>query len=227
MKTVTLSGSPRENVGKQDAADLRRNERIPAVLYGGEKQIHFSISENEAKKLIFTPNVYIVELEIKGEKVKAIVQESQLHPVTDRILHIDFLQILDNKPFKIKIPVRLEGFSRGVQNGGRLRQNFRKLKVLGLEQDMPEAVVIDITSLRIGHKRRVSDLSIPGIKFLDPLNAVVVGVQTARTAIADDEEDELEELEGAEGAEGAAEGASEGAENKEGDSAENKESAEA
>lgn len=224
MKTVTLSGSPRENVGKQDAADLRRNERIPAVLYGGEKQIHFSISENDAKKLIFTPNVYIVELEIKGEKVKAIVQESQLHPVTDRILHIDFLQILDNKPFKIKIPVRLEGFSRGVQNGGRLRQNFRKLKVLGLEQDMPEAVVIDITSLRIGHKRRVSDLSIPGIKFLDPLNAVVVGVQTARTAIADDEEDELEELEGAEG---AAEGASEGAENKEGDSAENKESAEA
>ena len=147
-----------------------------------------------------------------------------MHPVTDRILHIDFLQILDNKPFKIKIPVRLEGFSRGVQNGGRLRQNFRKLKVLGLEQDMPEAVVIDITSLRIGHKRRVSDLSIPGIKFLDPLNAVVVGVQTARTAIADDEEDELEELEGAEG---AAEGASEGAENKEGDSAENKESAEA
>lgn len=224
MKTVTLSGSPRENVGKQDAADLRRNERIPAVLYGGEKQIHFSISENDAKKLIFTPNVYIVELEIKGEKVKAIVQESQLHPVTDRILHIDFLQILDNKPFKIKIPVRLEGFSRGVQNGGRLRQNFRKLKVLGLEQDMPEAVVIDITSLRIGHKRRVSDLSIPGIKFLDPLNAVVVGVQTARTAIADDEEDELEELEGAEG---AAEGASEGAENKEGDSAESKESAEA
>ena len=224
MKTVTLSGSPRENVGKQDAADLRRNERIPAVLYGGEKQIHFSISENDAKKLIFTPNVYIVELEIKGEKVKAIVQESQLHPVTDRILHIDFLQILDNKPFKIKIPVRLEGFSRGVQNGGRLRQNFRKLKVLGLEQDMPEAVVIDITSLRIGHKRRVSDLSIPGIKFLDPFNAVVVGVQTARTAIADDEEDELEELEGAEG---AAEGASEGAENKEGDSAENKESAEA
>ena len=224
MKTVTLSGSPRENVGKQDAADLRRNERIPAVLYGGEKQIHFSISENDAKKLIFTPNVYIVELEIKGEKVKAIVQESQLHPVTDRILHIDFLQILDNKPFKIKIPVRLEGFSRGVQNGGRLRQNFRKLKVLGLEQDMPEAVVIDITSLRIGHKRRVSDLSIPGIKFLDPLNAVVVGVQTARTAIADDEGDELEELEGAEG---AAEVASEGAENKEGDSAENKESAEA
>ena len=224
MKTVTLSGSPRENVGKQDAADLRRNERIPAVLYGGEKQIHFSISENDAKKLIFTPNVYIVELEIKGEKVKAIVQESQLHPVTDRILHIDFLQILDNKPFKIKIPVRLEGFSRGVQNGGRLRQNFRKLKVLGLEQDMPEAVVIDITSLRIGHKRRVSDLSIPGIKFLDPLNAVVVGVQTARTAIADDEEDELEELEGAEG---AAEGASEGAENKEADSAESKESAEA
>ena len=116
MKTVLLSGSPRENVGKQTAVELRRKEQVPAVLYGGEKQIHFSITENDAKKLIFTPNVYVVELDIKGEKIKAIVQESQLHPVTDRILHIDFLQIIDNKPFKIKIPVRLEGFSKGVTN---------------------------------------------------------------------------------------------------------------
>ena len=226
MKTVSLSGSPRENVGKQGATDLRRKERIPAVLYGGEKQFHFSISENEAKKLIFTPNVYIIELDVKGEKLKAIVQESQLHPVTDRILHIDFLQISDKKPFKIKIPVRLEGFSKGVQNGGRLRQNFRKLQILGLEQDMPEAIVIDITPLRIGHKRRVSDMSFPGIKFLDPKNAVVVGVQTARAAI-EEEEEELEEVEGAEGAEGtSAEGASaEGGEKKEGDS-EKKEKAE-
>ena len=164
-------------------------------------------------------------MDINGEKVKAIVQESQLHPVTDRILHIDFLQILDKKPFKIKIPVRLEGFSRGVQNGGRLRQNFRKLQVVGLEQDIPEAIVIDITPLRIGHKRRVSDLNIPGLKFLDPTNAVVVGVQTARAAI--EEEEEEEELEGAEGTEGTegAEGA-EATENKEGDSEEKNDSAE-
>jgi len=226
MKTVSLSGSPRENVGKQGATELRRKERIPAVLYGGEKQIHFSISENEAKKLIFTPNVYIIELDVNGEKLKAIVQESQLHPVTDRILHIDFLQVSDKKPFKIKIPVRLEGFSRGVQNGGRLRQNFRKLQILGLEQDMPEAIVIDITSLRIGHKRRVSDMSLPGIKFLDPKNAVVVGVQTARAAI-EEEEEELEEVEGAEGAEGAEGTSAEGGEKKEGDSEENKEKSEA
>ncbi len=202
MKTVSLSGSPRENVGKQGAADLRRQERIPAVLYGGDNQIHFSIAENEAKKLIFTPNVYIIELEIKGEKVKAILQESQLHSVTDKILHIDFLQIKEDKAFKIKLPVRLEGFSKGVKNGGRLRQNFRKLNVIGFEGEMPEAIIINITSLRIGDKRRVSDLSIPGLKFLDPINAVVVGVQTAR-AIIEEEEEEIEGEEGAEGVEGA------------------------
>ena len=193
MKTLSLSGSSRENVGKRGASELRRQERVPAVLYGGEKQIHFSLSNNDAKKLIVTPNVYVVELEIEGKKTKAIVQEVQLHPVTDKPVHMDFFEISDAKPFKIKLPVRLEGFSRGVRNGGRLRQNFRKLQVFGLEKDMPEAIVIDITPIRIGQKRRVSDITIPGLTFLDPKNAVVVGVQTARAAIEEDEEEELEE----------------------------------
>ena len=203
MKTVSLSGSSRENVGKKGAADLRNQERIPAVLYGGQQQVHFSISENEAKKLVFTPNVYLIDLEVNGKKVKAIVQETQIHPVTDRILHIDFFEVNETNPFKVKLPVKLEGFSRGVRNGGRLRQNFRRLHVMGLVNDMPDDVTIDITPLRIGHKKRVSDLSISGLKFLDPANAVVVGVQTARAAVEDEEEDE----EGAEGSEATAEGA--------------------
>ena len=208
MKTVSLSGSPRENVGKKGAANLRREGSIPSVLYGGKEQIHFFIPENEAKKLVFTPNVYLIEMDIQGKKYKAILQETQLHPVTDRILHLDFLEVSEETPFKVKLPVRLEGFSKGVRNGGRLRQNFRKLKVFGLVKDMPDSITIDITPIKIGDKRRVSDLTIPGLKFLDPSNAVVLAVQMARAAILDEEEEETEE--GAEGAEG--EGATEGAE---------------
>jgi large subunit ribosomal protein L25 len=201
MKTVSLSGSPRENVGKKGANILRKDGSIPAVVYGGEKQIHFSVLENEAKKLVFTPNVYLIELEIDGKKSKVILQEAQTHPVTDRILHLDFLEIGDSKPFKLNLPVRLEGFSKGVRNGGNLSQNFRKLKVMGLLKDMPDAVKIDITPLKIGDKIRVADLNISGLKFFDPENAVIVGVQMARAAVleAEDEEDE-ETSEGSEGA---------------------------
>lgn len=205
MKTVSLSGSPRENVGKKGANILRKGGSVPAVVYGGEKQIHFSVLENDAKKLVFTPNVYLVELEIEGKKLKVILQETQTHPVTDRILHLDFLEISEDKPFKISLPVRLEGFSRGVRNGGKLRQNFRSLQVLGLAKDMPDAVTIDITPIKIGDKIRVSDLTVSGLVFLDPKNAVVVGVQTARVIIEDEEDDEESEGEAVEGGDGAAE----------------------
>ena len=208
MKTVSLSGSLRENVGKKGANILRKDGSVPAVVYGGEKQIHFSVLENEAKKLVFTPNVYLIELEIDGKKSKVILQEAQTHPVTDRILHLDFLEISDSKPFKLNLPVRLEGFSKGVRNGGNLSQNFRKLKVMGLLKDMPDAVKIDITPLKIGDKIRVADLNISGLKFFDPENAVIVGVQMARAVVLEEEEEEEEETtEGAEGTEGS-EGAS-------------------
>lgn len=207
MKTVSLSGSPRENVGKKGANILRKDGSIPAVVYGGEKQNHFSVLENEAKKLVFTPNVYLIELEIDGKKTKVILQEVQTHPLTDRILHLDFLEISDSKPFKLNLPVRLEGFSKGVRNGGNLSQNFRKLKVMGLMKDMPESVKIDITPLKIGDKIRVLDLNISGLKFFDPENAVIVGVQMARAVVLEQEEEEEEETsEGAEGAEAAGKG---------------------
>ena len=204
MKTVSLSGSPRENVGKKGANTLRKEGSIPAVVYGGKEQLHFSILENEAKKLVFTPNVYLIEIDVNGKKFKAILQEAQVHPVTDRILHLDFLEIKENSPFKLNLPVRLEGFSKGVRNGGNLSQNFRTLKVMGLLKDMPDAVKIDITPLKIGEKIRVLDLNIPGLKFSDPENAVVVGVLTARAVIEQEEEEESAEgAEGAEGVEGA------------------------
>ena len=203
MKTVSLSGSPRVSVGKKGATSLRKEGMIPSVVYGGKDQVHFSISENDAKKLVFTPNVYLIELDIDGKKSKVILQETQIHPVTDRVIHLDFLEISDDVPFKLSLPVRLEGFSRGVRNGGKLNQNFRKLRVFGLAKDMPDAVSIDITPIKIGDKVRVTDLSVSGLNFLDPKNAVVVGVQMARVII---EEEEEEEEEGSETAEGEGEG---------------------
>lgn len=208
MKTVSLSGSPRVSVGKKGATSLRKEGKIPSVVYGGKDQVHFSISENDAKKLVFTPNVYLIELDIEGKKSKVILQETQIHPVTDRVIHLDFLEISDDAPFKLSLPVKLEGFSRGVRNGGKLNQNFRKLRVFGLAKDMPDAVSIDITPIKIGDKVRVTDLSVSGLNFLDPKNAVVVGVQTARVIIEEEEEEEEEGSETAEGEGGESKGSS-------------------
>lgn len=138
-----------------------------------------------------------------GKKLNVILQETQIHPVTDRILHLDFLEVSEETPFKISLPVKLEGFSRGVRNGGKLTQNFRKLRVFGLAKDMPDAISIDISPIKIGEKIRVTDLNVSSLSFLDPENAVVVGVQTAR-AVIEDEEEEDEASEAAEGEAGDA-----------------------
>jgi large subunit ribosomal protein L25 len=207
MKTVSLSGSSRENVGKKDATLLRREGKIPSVLYGGKEQVHFHISENDAKKIIFTPNVYVVELEVNGSKVNAIIKDVQLHSVTDRVIHIDFLEIMDGAAVKIKIPVKTTGFSIGVRNGGKLSQNFRSLLVEGKVADLPDTIEVDITAVKIGHKIRVSEMNVPGLRFLDPAGAVVLGVAMSRGASMVEEEEEEEAVE--EGVEGAEEEASE------------------
>jgi large subunit ribosomal protein L25 len=202
-----LSGSSRENVGKKDATLLRREGKIPSVLYGGKEQVHFHISENDAKKIIFTPNVYVVELEVNGSKVNAIIKDVQLHSVTDRVIHIDFLEIMDGAAVKIKIPVKTTGFSIGVRNGGKLSQNFRSLLVEGKVADLPDTIEVDITAVKIGHKIRVSEMNVPGLRFLDPAGAVVLGVAMSRGASMVEEEEEEEAVE--EGVEGAEEEASE------------------
>lgn len=190
MKKVSLSGSLRSNVGKKDAADLRREGRVPCVNYGTGKQTHFHISKLEGERMVNTPHVYMVELDVEGQKSKAIIQEVQHHPVSGHILHIDFLEVVANEPIKVKLPIRLTGFAVGVRSGGKLRQNFRKVAVLGMEKDLPEAIEIDITPLKIGAKTRISDLAVDGLKFLDPASAVVVAVQMARGAKATADEEE-------------------------------------
>ena len=207
MKTVQLSGSPRASVGKKDAKAVRNAGNVPCVLYGSGEQICFAVRNVDMEKIIFSPDVYQVELDIDGNKKKAIVQDVQIHPVTDKVVHVDFLELIDNKPLKVNIPVTLVGRSRGVLNGGRLQQVFRRLKVEGLPKDIPAAIEIDITDLRIGMSKRVRDIAIPGIKLLNAADAVVVSVKMARGAVDEDEDEEgAEEAEGAEAKEESQEG---------------------
>jgi large subunit ribosomal protein L25 len=195
MKTVQLSGSPRASVGKKDAKAVRNAGNVPCVLYGTGEQTYFQVRQVDIGKIVFSPDVYQIEIDVDGNKKKAIIQDLQIHPVTDKVQHVDFLELVDDKLIKVEIPVTLSGRSKGVLNGGRLQQVFRRLKVKGLPKDIPAAIDIDITPLRIGQSRRVSDIEIPGVQLLNASNAVVVSVKMARGAV--DAEDE-EEAEGAE-----------------------------
>ncbi len=195
MKTAHLSGSLRANVGKKDAAALRNAGLVPCVLYGQGEQTHFAVKRNDIDKIVFSPEVYQVELEIEGKKAKGIIRELQQHPIKDTIQHVDFLELSETKPVRVGLPVRLTGSSRGVMAGGKLMQVFRRLTVVALPQDIPDAITLDISKLKIGKSIRVGSIEIPGVKFLDPANAVVVSVKMARGAIkpADDDDDEDEE----------------------------------
>ncbi len=194
MKTAQLSGSLRANVGKKDAALIRNEGRVPCVLYGQGTQTHFSVSRVAIDKIVFSPEVYQVELDIEGKKAMGIIRELQQHPTKDTIQHVDFYELSETKPVSVKLPVRLVGSARGVLAGGRLMQVFRNLSCVGLPSAIPDAITLDIASLKIGQSIRVNSISIPGITFLDPANAVVVSVKMARGAIKPaDAEDEGEE----------------------------------
>jgi large subunit ribosomal protein L25 len=206
MKSVSLSGSLRGNVGKKDAKLQRRAGKVPCVLYGGTEQIHFVADEKSFSKLLFTPEVYLINLTVDGKEYVTIFQELQFHPVTDRLLHVDFLQVLPGKPVIIAIPVILEGVSQGVLRGGRLVKKMRKVMIKALSDDLPDHVTIDITPLEIGDSVKVSDLKAPDVIFLDSPTNVVVGVQTARQVIEEVVPGAEVAEEGAEGAEKTEEG---------------------
>ena len=195
MKTAHLSGSLRSNVGKKDATALRNAELVPCVLYGLGEQTHFAVKRNDIEKIVFSPEVYQVELDVEGKKAKGIIRELQQHPTKGTVQHVDFLELSETKPVRVGLPVRLVGSSRGVMAGGKLLQTFRRLTCVGLPQDLPDAIVLDISKLKIGKSIRVNAIEIPGVKFLDPANAVVVSVKMARGAVkpADDDDDEEEE----------------------------------
>ena len=209
MKSITIKGSERESVGKKATKALRNAGKVPCVIYGGDKPLHFAADELSFKDLVYTPNAHTVVVDLEGgKKYDAVMQDIQFHPVTDSILHVDFYQLFKDKEVTMDIPVRLLGNSPGVRNGGRLLFRKRKLAIKALPDNLPDFFDVDISKLRIGGNISVSTLLKDEFTILHPENTVVVQVKAARNAVLTDEEDE----EGEEGAEAAAEAPAEGGE---------------
>ncbi len=187
MKTVSMSGSARQNVGKKDAKALRRENKVPCVLYGGsEEQVIFSVPRTDFKGLLFTPDTCYVELNIDGKKSMAILQDIQYHPVSDEVLHADFLRIFDDKPLTIAVPVKTTGTAAGVLLGGKLQIKLRKVRLCGLPNAIPQEVVLDITKLNIGQSIKVNEIKIEGVEVMEIKSSVVVTVRSTRNAVATD-----------------------------------------
>jgi large subunit ribosomal protein L25 len=184
MKQIALSGSPRGNVGRQEASELRRTGRVPGVIYGGGKQHHFSVDAISLNKILSMPDTLQVNLEINGTSVPTIIQEIQRHPVSDKVVHIDMLELVPGKPVKTTLPVRTKGNSEGVRAGGRLSINYRKVRIFGNPESLPEEIVVDITPLKIGDMVRVRDLNVPGCTLLEADASAVVSIEATRASIA-------------------------------------------
>ena len=207
MKTVVIKGQKRETVGKKEAKKLRAQEIVPAVLYGGEEVIHFAIPFSELRSLIYTPNVYLINLDIEGETYPAIMQDIQWHPVEEQVLHVDFFKIEADKPIKIEVPVTVSGHAKGIQEGGKLSKNLRRLKVKALAKDLPDTINIDVTELSIGQSIKVGEVEAGNLELLDTKSNVIVAVTITRAAKSaagdDDTEGEEAEAEGEGGEEEA------------------------
>lgn len=183
MKSITIKGSERENVGKAATRTLRDAGMVPCVVYGGGQPVHFSAEEKAFSKLVYTPNAHTVVIDLGATKIEAILQDIQFHPLTDRILHIDFYQLADDKEVTMEVPVKIVGNSKGVQAGGVLRLNQRKLKVKAIPANLPDFVEADITNLEMGNKLYVTALKADNFKLMHPDNTVVCQVRISRAAM--------------------------------------------
>ena len=184
MQTIEVKAVKRESLGKSATKDLRKSGKVPSVLYGGEEIVHFYAEQNEFRKLLFTPNVYLINLNVDGKTFNAIIKDLQFHPVTDELIHIDFHQIFEDKAIIIEIPVKLEGLAEGVKAGGKLTLEQRKLKVKGLMKDLPDHLNINISKLGLGKGIQVGSLSYPNLELLNAKNSVVTSVKLTRAARA-------------------------------------------
>ncbi|MFO7851871.1 MAG: 50S ribosomal protein L25/general stress protein Ctc [Bacteroidota bacterium] len=183
MRTLEISAEERKQTGKKETRKIRKEGKVPCVLYGGDKVIHFHSHENNFNELIYTPNVYIVTININGEKYRGVLKDIQFHPVTDKITHIDFMEVFEGQPVTIIVPVNLVGESVGLKGGGKLRLKRRRLTVRGHIDKLPDKLDIDITNLDIGQTIKVHELSYEGIEILDPPRAMVVAVISSRLAM--------------------------------------------
>ncbi len=184
MKSITIKGSQRESVGKAATKALRNAGQVPCVVYGGDKPVHFSAHDLAFSKLVYTPDAHTVVIDLEGgEKINAILQDIQFHPVSDKILHIDFYQLFDDKEVTLEVPVQITGNAPGVMKGGVLRLNKRKLKVKALPANLPDYIVADISELEIGNKLYVTSVGSDNYKLLHPDNTVVCQVRISRAAM--------------------------------------------
>jgi len=180
MKSIAISGSLRENVGKRDAKELRYQGQIPAVLYGGETQTHFSVSASDLKPVVYTPVVQFIDLDVAGVQSQAIIKDMQFHPLTDEIIHVDFLLMDENKPVTIEIPVLLTGTSPGVKMGGKLVQKLRKLRVKALPKDHLDTIEVSIEGLEVGGSVRVGNIQLPNLTITNAAEDTILSITTSR-----------------------------------------------
>ena len=184
MKTFELNGTLRAEYGKKAAKALRKQELVPCNLYGLGENITFTVKKDDVRKLIYTPDTQVVALTIGDTKKMAVVKEYQFHPISENILHIDFLEVNEQKPVTVEIPVQLEGHAEGVKAGGKLSLEMRKLKVNGIYTQIPDRIVIDVTNLGLGKKLAVNDVKMEGLRFMNVQDACIAQVKATRASAA-------------------------------------------
>ena len=184
MKSISIKGTKREVVGKKDAKRLRAEGLVPGVLYGGEEPIHFFAPEKEFKSLIYTPHVYLVDLDIDGTVYQSIIQDSQFHPVEEQLMHVDFLRTSADKMVKVEIPVKVEGFAKGIRKGGKLKLNLRTLKVKAMVKHLPDNIAINVDDLDLGQSYKVGSLVRENLEFLNAKAVPVITIMITRAARA-------------------------------------------
>jgi large subunit ribosomal protein L25 len=190
MKTIEIKGSLRTELGKKSSKKVRKEGNVPCVIYGKEQNVHFHAHENTFKNLIYTPDAHLVNLDLEGKEYKIVLQDVQFHPVSDKITHIDFIEVIDDKPLVVSLPIKVTGDSVGVKAGGKLRIKKRHLKVRGYVNDIPEHLLIDITDVKIHHSVKVGDLTYDKIELIDPKITTVLSVATSRVVTKEEEEAE-------------------------------------
>jgi large subunit ribosomal protein L25 len=189
MKVISIEGTKRDELGSKSAKLLRREGNVPCVIYGGEENIHFSTPEASFKEVLYSTEAHILEIKLGDESVKSVLRDVQYHPLTDAVEHVDLLQLVPGKAVTLDVPVKLIGNAIGVRNGGKLKVNFRKLKVKGTEENLPGTIDINIENLRIGQTIRVGEITPEGYEILNEDFLAVLNIKTTRNAVADEEEE--------------------------------------
>ncbi len=182
MKTIAISAEKRAELGKKSTRDLRKANHVPCVMYGGAEVIHFHAHENDFRHMVYTPNAYIVEINLNGKLHKAVMKDLQFHPVNDHLVHIDFVEVFEDRPVVMEIPIKLTGAAIGLKDGGKPRQRRRVLKVRGFLKDLPDKLEIDITEVKIGDVIKIGDLKFDNLDILDPVRSMIYSIVSSRVS---------------------------------------------